>query len=167
MTHTDARIRAATDGDWPRIWPFFSAIIAAGETYAYPEDLTIETGRGWWMPGPPSQTVVLEDDGSIAGSATMGPNRPGRGDHVGTASFMVDPASAGRGIGRSLASYVLEWHRAQGFSAIQFNAVVETNLAAVHLWQAFGFQIIGTVPRAFRSATHGMVGLHVMHLDLG
>jgi GNAT superfamily N-acetyltransferase len=163
---SDGRIRSAVADDWPRIWPFFSAIVDAGETYAFPEDLTVETGRSWWMSEPPSQTVVLEDDGLILGSATMGPNRPGRGDHVGTASFMVDPAATGRGVGRALASYVVGWHRTQGFSAIQFNAVVETNAAAVHLWQAFGFEIIGTVPRAFRSASHGEVGLHVMHLDL-
>ena len=29
---------------------------------------------------------------------------------------------------------------------MQFNAVVETNAAAVHLWQDLGFAIIGTVP---------------------
>jgi L-amino acid N-acyltransferase YncA len=166
VTAVDTRIRAATDQDWPRIWPFFSAIVAAGETYAFPDDLTLETGRSWWMARPPGQTVVLEEGGVVLGSASMGPNRPGRGDHVGTASFMVQPVAAGRGIGRALASYVVDWHRAHGFSAIQFNAVVETNLAAVHLWQAFGFEIVGTVPRAFRSATHGEVGLHVMHLDL-
>jgi GNAT superfamily N-acetyltransferase len=96
----------------------------------------------------------------------MGPNRPGRGDHVGTASFMVDPEAAGRGVGRALASYVVDWHREQGYAAIQFNAVVETNTAAVHLWESLGFETIGTVPRAFRSSTHGEVGLHVMHLDL-
>jgi L-amino acid N-acyltransferase YncA len=162
----DPRIRPATDDDWPRIWPFFAEIVAAGETYAYPDDLTVETGRGWWMSKPPSQTVVLDHDGRVLGSATMGPNRPGRGDHVGTASFMVDPAAAGRGVGRALASYVVDWHRGHGFAGIQFNAVVETNAAAVRLWQSLGFEIIGTVPRAFRSATHGEVGLHVMYLDL-
>jgi GNAT superfamily N-acetyltransferase len=159
-------VTAATHDDWPRIWPFFAEIVAAGETYAYPDDLTVETGRGWWMSKPPSQTVVLYDDDHVLGSATMGANRPGRGDHVGTASFMVDPAAAGRGIGRALASYVVDWHREHGFAAIQFNAVVETNAAAVHLWQSLGFEIVGTVPRAFRSATHGEVGLHVMYLDL-
>jgi L-amino acid N-acyltransferase YncA len=166
VTPPDPRIRPATDDDWARIWPFFSTIVAAGETYAFPDDLTLETARGWWMSEPPSLTVVLEDDGQIVGSAKMGPNRPGRGDHVGTASFMVDPAASGRGVGRSLASYVVDWHREQGFRGIQFNAVVETNTAAVHLWQALGFEIIGTVPRAFRSAAHGEVGLHVMYLDL-
>jgi len=166
VTLADPRIRPATAADWPRIWPFFSTIVAAGETYAFPDGLTVETGRGWWMSEPPALTVVLEDAGRILGSAKMGPNRPGRGDHVGTASFMVDPEAAGRGVGRALASYVVEWHRDQGFRGIQFNAVVETNAAAVHLWQTLGFEIIGTVPRAFRSAAHGEVGLHVMYLPL-
>ena len=47
--------------------------------------------------------------------------------------------------------------------AMQFNAVVETNTAAVKLWQDLGFTIIGTVPEAFDSPAHGRVGLHVMH----
>ena len=166
MTPADPRIREATDEDWPRIWPFFSAIVAAGETYAFPEDLTVATGRGWWMEEPPARTVVLEEGDRILGSAKMGPNRPGRGAHVGTASFMVDPAAAGQGVGRALASYVVDWHREQGFAGIQFNAVVETNTAAVHLWRSLGFEIVGTVPGAFRSRTQGDVGLHVMYLPL-
>ena len=61
---------------------------------------------------------------------------------------------------------MIDWHRRQGYAGIQFNAVVETNMAAVRLWQDLGFRILGTVPGAFRSATHGPVGLHVMFLDL-
>jgi L-amino acid N-acyltransferase YncA len=163
---SDPRIRPATDDDWSEIWLFFAAIVADGETYAYPDDLTTDEARGLWMEQPPGLTVVLEDDGRVLGTAKMGPNRPSRGDHVGTASFMVDPAASGRGIGRALATYVVDWHRQQGYDGIQFNAVVETNAAAVHLWQALGFEVIGTVPGAFRSARHGRVGLHVMYLPL-
>ena len=115
---------------------------------------------------PPGQTVVLVEAGIVLGSATMGPNRPGRGSHVGTASFMVAEAARGRGVGRRLGEYVVRWHREAGFDAIQFNAVVETNTAAVRLWQDLGFAVIGTVPGAFESRTHGRVGLHVMHLKL-
>jgi ribosomal protein S18 acetylase RimI-like enzyme len=79
---------------------------------------------------------------------------------------MVDPVCAGRGVGRELASYTVDWHRVQGYAAIQFNAVVETNGAAVHLWESLGFRIVGTVPGAFRSRRHGRVGLHVMYLPL-
>ena len=162
----DRRIRPATETDWPELWPIFAAIVAEGETYAYPEDLTSEQARELWMERPPGLTVVLEECGRILGTAKMGPNRPARGDHVGTASFMVDPAAAGRGVGRALATYVVDWHRQQGYAGIQFNAVVETNAAAVHLWESVGFRIMGTVPGAFRSATHGRVGLHVMYLPL-
>jgi GNAT superfamily N-acetyltransferase len=69
-------------------------------------------------------------------------------------------------VGRALAEHVVEWHREQGFRGIQFNAVVETNTGAVTLWQSVGFEIIGTVPGAFRHPTQGYVGLHVMHLSL-
>ena len=159
-------IRPATDDDWPLIWPFFDATVQEGETYAYPLDLTSEQARGLWMERAPGATVVLEEDGQVLGSAKMGPNRPGHGDHIGTASFMVSPDARGRGVGRSLGEYVVQWHRDQGYAGIQFNAVVETNTAAVALWQSLGFEIVGTVPGAFRSPTHGPVGLHVMFLTL-
>jgi len=159
-------IRAATADDWPAIWPIFRDTVAAGETYAYPEDLTSQEASTLWMERPPGLTVVLVEGGRVLGTAKMGPNRPGRGDHVGTASFMVASDTRGRGVGRRLGEWVLAWHRDQGFRAIQFNAVVETNTAAVALWQALGFVVVGTVPGAFRSQAHGDVGLHVMWLDL-
>ncbi len=53
-----------------------------------------------------------------------------------------------------------------GYRAMQFNAVVETNTAAVRLWQSLGFEIIGTVPEAYDHRACGVVGLHVMHLRL-
>jgi len=159
-------IRRATAGDWPQIWPIFDATVRAGETYAYPTDLTPDSARDLWMEPPPGQTVVLEEGASILGTAKMGPNRPGPGNHIGTASFMVAPEARGRGVGRALAEHVVQWHRDEGYRGIQFNAVVETNLAAVRLWQALGFEIVGTVPGAFRSPTQGYVGLHVMFLPL-
>lgn len=159
-------IRPATSQDWPRIWPFFSATVEAGETYTYPVGLSSNEGRDLWLRPPPGHTVLLEDGGEVLGSATMGPNRPGNGDHVGTASFMVAPAARGRGVGRALGDYVLAWHREQGFRGIQFNAVVETNVAGVRLWRSLGFEVVGTVPGAFRSPSSGYVGLQVMYLSL-
>lgn len=167
------RAREHQDRDRGRLardWPFWREVVEAGDTYAYPLGAGSEQARGWWFDG--SHVVVLEEDvpgsgRSVLGSAKMGPNRPGRGSHVGTASFMVAAAARGRGVGRLLGEHVVAWHRAQGFAGIQFNAVVETNTAAVRLWQDLGFEIVGTVPGSFDSATHGRVGLHVMYLDLG
>jgi L-amino acid N-acyltransferase YncA len=159
-------IRTATDADWPRIWPIVEAVVREGETYTYPTDLTSEQARDLWMERPPGRTVVVEDGGELLGTAKMGPNKPGHGDHVGTASFMVAAAGRGRGVGRALGEHVVAWHREHGYRGIQFNAVVESNTAAVRLWRSLGFEVVGTVPGAFRSPAHGYVGLHVMYLPL-
>jgi|GEM_PF-4279412 len=76
---------------------------------------------------------------------------------------MVDPAHAGRGVGRALAVHVIDLARDAGYRAMQFNAVVETNHVAVHLWQSLGFEILATIPESFDHPAHGLVGMHVMH----
>lgn len=160
------RIRRAEDDDWPAIYPFFREIVAAGHSYAYPENLSLEQARGLWMESPPGRTVVAVDGSTVLGSAKMGPNRPGRGAHVATGSFMVDPRHSGRGVGRALGEDLIDWARAAGYRSIQFNAVVETNQVAVRLWRSLGFEVLATVPEAFDHPDHGLVGLHVMYLKL-
>jgi len=156
-------IRAAQEKDWPSIYRIFRDTVDAGTTYALPERLSLEEARPFWMESPPALTVIAIDEGVVLGSAKMGPNRPGRGAHVATASFMVDATQQGRGVGTALGTYALEWARSGGDLAMQFNAVVETNEAAVHLWTKLGFEILTTVPKAFRHSEFGLVGLHVMY----
>jgi len=69
-------------------------------------------------------------------------------------------------VGRALGEEVVRWAQAEGYHGIQFNAVVETNTAAVRLWQSLGFRIMATIPEAFDHARHGRVGLHVMYREL-
>lgn len=158
------KIREATAEDWPAIWPFFREITAAGETYTYPRDTTEEQGRAMWMLEPPNRTVVaVDDDGTVLGSAKMNRNHMGPASHVASASFMVAPEHSGRGVGRALGEYVLAWARAEGYRAMQFNAVVETNTRAVALWRSLGLEVMTTLPEAFHHPQHGYVGLHVMY----
>jgi len=120
-------IRDATSEDWPQIFPIFATIVSEGRTYAYPENLSSGEAQDLWMLKPPGRTVVAAEDDAIVGTATMSPNRPGRGSHIATASFMVDPATRSRGVGRALGEYMLAWATDQGYRGVQFNAVVETN----------------------------------------
>jgi GNAT superfamily N-acetyltransferase len=159
-------IREANEGDWDDIFPFFRAIVDAGETYAYPSGLEKDEARELWMERPPALTVVAQLDGDVVGSAKMGPNRPGRGSHVATASFMVSPQHQGQGVGMALGKFMVAWARESGYHSVQFNAVVETNSGAVHLWESLGFTVLATVPQAFDHAKYGLVGLHVMYLPL-
>lgn len=156
-------IRTATPQDWPGIWGFLSGVVAAGETYTYPQDMGPDEGRAVWMLTDPWVVLVAEEGDRILGTAKYGPNWPGRGSHVANASFVVDPAAAGQGIGRALAERVLADAAAGGYRAMQFNAVVSTNSGAIALWESLGFRILATVPEAFDSPTHGLVGLHLMH----
>jgi L-amino acid N-acyltransferase YncA len=155
-------IRDATGDDWPAIYPIFDSIVREGRTYAYPENLSSDEARVYWVAQAPGRTIVAVEDDVILGTSTMGSNRPGRGSHIATASFMVSPDARRRGVGRALGEHMLDWAREQGYRGVQFNAVVETNTAAVRLWQSIGFEIIGTVPGAFSHVDDGYVGLHVM-----
>jgi GNAT superfamily N-acetyltransferase len=161
------QIRNATLDDWPSIWPFMSRIVAAGETFSWDRDIGEDQARTWWFPEPPGRTVVaLADDGTVVGTAVSGPNHGGPAAHVATASFMVDPDRSGQGVGRALGEHVLDRARADGFRAMQFNAVVESNTRAVALWRLLGFEILTTVPEAFDHPTDGYVGLHIMYRRL-
>lgn len=160
-------IREATADDWPSIWPFLREIVAAGETYTLPLDISESLAREIWMLPAPNRTVVaVDDDGTVLGSAKMNQNHLGPASHIASASFMVDGQYSGRGVGRALGEYVVEWARAAGFRAMQFNAVVESNTRAVALWKSLGFEIIGTLPEGFLHPVKGYVGLHIMHLRL-
>ena len=121
-----------------------------------------------WMVGPPGRTTVAcNEREEIIGTANMYANRAGPGAHVASASFMVATPARGDGIGRALVEDAVDWARAAGFRAMQFNAVAATNTAAVGLYESLGFTMVGTVPEAFEHPEHGLVGLHVMHLRLG
>ncbi|MEU1486639.1 GNAT family N-acetyltransferase [Streptomyces sp. NPDC005752] len=160
-------IREATDEDWPAIWPFFHAIVAAGETFTYPTDLGEDLARGWWiLPGPDRTVVAVDDAGTVLGTAKMNRNHMGNGSHIASASYMVDPERSGRGVGRALCEYTVDWARTAGYRAMQFNAVVETNTNAVRLYRSLGFEIIGTLPEGFNHPEQGYVGLHIMHKPL-
>ncbi|MEV6972554.1 GNAT family N-acetyltransferase [Kitasatospora sp. NPDC093806] len=161
-------IREATTQDWPAIWAFFHPIVTAGETYTYPLDLSYEDGQAWWLLPEPNRTVVAVDEttGAVLGTAKMNRNHMGNSAHIASASYMVDPAHGGRGVGRALAEHTIDWARQSGYRAMQFNAVVASNEHAVKLYESLGFTITGTIPEGFHHPVHGYVGLHIMHRPL-
>jgi L-amino acid N-acyltransferase YncA len=161
-------IRDATPADWPVIWAFMRRIVAAGETFSWNRDMAEDRAREIWLSPPqPGRTVVAVDDAdTVIGTAVCHPNHGGPGSHVATASFMVDPDHAGRGAGRALGEHVVAQARADGYRAMQFNAVVETNTWAVALWRSLGFEVLTTVPEAFHHPVKGYVGLHIMYQRL-
>jgi GNAT superfamily N-acetyltransferase len=155
-------IRPDTPADADALWPILQAVIAEGETYAFPPDMGRAEALALWHP-PGGHTFVAELDGRIAGTSLLKANQPGLGSHVANCGYMVAPGARGRGVGEALCRHSLDAARALGFLAMQFNSVVSTNRGAIALWQRCGFSIVGTVPLAFRHPTDGLVDIHVMH----
>ncbi|MEY2501733.1 MAG: hypothetical protein QOI07_2067 [Verrucomicrobiota bacterium] len=154
-------IRDAQDSDRDAIWEIFRATVAPGDAFVYDPNTQREEAMAYWF-ADGTRTYVAETDGRILGSYILRANRPGLGNHVANAGFMVDPASRGSGVGRAMGEHALSEARRLGYRAMQFNFVISTNESAVHLWQQLGFKIVGTLPGAFRHAQKGFVDAYVM-----
>ena len=155
-------IRDATSRDWPAIWPIFEEIVRSGDTYAYPADTDEPTGESLWMTKP-DRTFVFEHDGKILGTYYLKTNQDGPGNHVCNCGYMVSAAARGMGIARHMCEHSQGVAVSMGFSAMQFNFVASSNDVAVGLWKKLGFDVVGTLPRAFNHPTLGLVDAFVMY----
>jgi L-amino acid N-acyltransferase YncA len=156
-------IRPATDADWDQMWRIFQAVVATGTTYVFAADTPETDARPYWLTPGTRSFVAADDDGAIVGMYRLTENRPALGSHVANASFMVAPNQQGRRIGDALCRDCLREAKRAGFQAMQFNFVVSTNTGAVALWKKFGFEIVGTLPKAFQHREHGLVDAYVMY----
>ena len=158
-------IRAATEADRDAIWNIFHEIIAAGDTYAFDPKMSREEALAYWFRAD-TRTYVAEKNGRVVGTYILKPNQLGSGSHVANAAFMVAPASERLGVGRRMAEHCLSEARRMGFHAMQFNFVISTNTRAIRLWKKLGFDIVGTLPGAFRHPEKGYVDVYVMFRSL-
>jgi len=159
------KIRLFQPDDWPRVWAILEPVFRAGETYPQSTDITESEARAYWIEHA-TATYVAESDDQVVGSYYLRPNQPTLGGHVANAGYVVAERARGRGLGKALGRHSCAAAREHGFRALQFNLVVATNVASIRAWQAIGFEIVGTLPGAFRHARLGYVDAHVMHKPL-
>jgi ribosomal protein S18 acetylase RimI-like enzyme len=157
--------RPALPEDASAIWAILQPIIRVGEFYALPRDMTQDEAIGYWT-GADRETYVAVEGGRVRGTYYLRANQLGGGSHVANCGYATAAEASGRGIGRSMCEHSLEVARIKGFRAMQFNFVVSTNEGAVRLWQALGFEIVGTLPGAFAHPDKGDVDAFVMFRKL-
>ncbi len=158
-------IRPATADDHAAIWRLLEPVIRAGETYALPRDMTAAAALAYWM-GAEKKTFVAEADGVAVGTYYIRANNQGGGGHVANCGYVTAPEAGGRGVARAMCEHSLQYARARGFRAMQFNFVVSSNERAVRLWQDLGFFTAGRLPGAFNHPSLGFVDALVMFLPL-
>lgn len=156
------KIRPVLPTDKEALWAIIEPVIRAGDTYMYAPDSSREKMLGIWYDSE-KYAYVAEDNGKIVGTFFLKANQPDLGSHVVNAGYMVHPEARGRGIAEQMCRFSIVEAKRLGFLAMQFNCVISTNTTAVRLWQKCGFDIIGTLPKAYQHAQLGLVDAHVMY----
>ena len=125
-----------------------------------------QTQKMWLLDPAASYVAYSSVTGELLGAYLLKPNYEGRGSHVANATYMVGRRQRGQGIGRLLGEHSIAQARQSGYRAMQFNAVVSANTAAVRLWEELGFARIGTVPQGFRLPDGSYSDLYIMYRTL-
>lgn len=141
-------IRAYREQDVAAMVRIWNQVVEEGVAFPQEDDLDEESGKAFFA--AQSYCGVAEEDGVIMGLYILHPNNCGRCGHISNASFAVDSAIRGKHIGEKMVTDCLEQAKKLGFGILQFNAVVENNVHARHLYERLGFVQIGTVPKGFR-----------------
>lgn len=141
-------IRKYKEEDIPEMIRIWNSVVDEGVAFPQDECLDAESGRRFFA--SQSYCGVADDDGAVVGLYILHPNYIGRLSSISNASYAVDSGCRGKHIGEKLVSDSLVRAGEFGFGILQFNAVVENNIHARHLYERLGFVHIGTVPRAFR-----------------
>lgn len=141
-------VRKYTDADVPAMVRIWNKVVEDG--VAFPQEEYLDDASGLAFFAAQSYCGVAEADGKVVGMYILHPNNIGRCGHLCNASYAVDAACRGAHIGEALVKDCLAQAKALGFRIIQFNAVVESNVHARHLYERLGFKLLGTVPEGFR-----------------
>ena len=158
-------IRSVRPDDAAALWSILEPVIRAAETYTLPRDMDRDTALAYWLSAE-HEVFVAEDASQLVGTYFLQPNQLGGGSHVANCGYITAPFATGRGVARAMCEHSLQRARERGFSAMQFNFVVSSNVRAVRLWESMGFQIVGRLPGAFQHPTLGYVDAFVMYRNL-
>ena len=141
-------IRKFEDKDIPSMIAIWNEVVEEG--IAFPQEETLDETTGKEFFASQSHTGVAEENGKIFGLYILHPNNVGRCGHICNASYAVSRDARGKHIGEQLVTDCLKKGKELGFRVLQFNAVVESNVHARHLYERLGFKQLGTIPGGFR-----------------
>ncbi len=159
------KIREATPKDYDAIWEIFKKVIKTGDTYVFdPKTQKKDLTKHWFASY--MKTYVVEENNKILGTYIIKPNQIDLGSHICNCSYMVDPDSQGKGIGKILCEHSLKNAKEIGYKAMQFNSVVSTNIPAIKLWEKYNFEIIGTIPKGYKHSSLGYVDAYIMFREI-
>jgi L-amino acid N-acyltransferase YncA len=156
------QIRPYEAADWPAVWALLEPVFRAGETFPQDPAITEAEAQVAWVKQNQAVMTAVDPARAVVGTYTLKPNSLALGAHVANAGYVVAEQCRRQGIGSRLCQHSLQTARRLGFRAMQFNLVVSTNTAGIRCWQRNGFEVVGTLPGAFRHQRLGYVDALVM-----
>lgn len=143
-------VRAYEKADLDAMIQIWNEVVEEGIAFPQEELLNDQTGAEFFA--SQTYTAVAEDENghAVHGLYILHPNNVGRCGHICNASYAVRSKSRGRHIGEMLVLDCLHQAKRFGFTVLQFNAVVESNVHARHLYERLGFIPLGVIPKGFR-----------------
>lgn len=159
-------IRPLAETDWVATWQIIEAEFRTGKTYAFSPEITEEEAHKVWVEMPSATFIAVAEDDNVLGTYFIKPNQPSLGAHVCNCGYIVAECARGKGIASEMCRHSQREALSRGFRAMQYNLVVSTNSVAVRLWKRHGFELIGTLPKAFRHPQLGFVDAFIMYKQL-
>ncbi len=156
------QIRPYAAADWPALWALLEPVFRAGETFPHDPAISEAEAKVAWLEQSQAVMVTVDATGTLVGTYYLRPNALALGAHVANAGYAVAEHARRQGVGSRLCQHSLQAARRLGFRLMQFNLVVSTNTAGIRCWQRNGFQVVGTLPGAFRHKQLGYVDALVM-----
>ncbi len=143
------QIRGYNKNDLTQMIEIWNEIVEDGIAFPQEESLNPETGAVFFSSQSYCGVAVNEND-EVIGLYILHPNNVGRCGHICNASYAVLSSCRGQHIGEKLVTDCIQKAKEIGFLILQFNAVVETNIHARHLYERLGFHQLGVIPKGFR-----------------
>ncbi|MEM9739531.1 MAG: GNAT family N-acetyltransferase [Pseudomonadota bacterium] len=154
-------IRHATPDDYAAISEIILPVFRNGETYTIDPKISESDAIAYWT-GNDKKTFVAEVEGDILGTYYLRPNQAGGGSHICNCGYMTHANATRRGVASVMCAHSLEYAKSIGFRGMQYNFVVGTNVGAIRLWQKFGFETVGRLPKSFKHPSAGYVDAFVL-----
>ncbi len=137
--------------DLPQMTRIWNEVVEKGNAFPQTDLLNAEGAEEFFASQTVSAVAQDKNSGEIVGLYILHPNNIGRCGHISNASYAVSPEYRGLHIGEKLVKDCLEKAKREGFKLLQFNAVVQSNVHARHLYERLGFTCLGRIPGGFKT----------------
>ena len=144
------KVREFNESDIQAANEIWNEVVEDGVAFPQEECLTEKSGLEFFKSQSYTGIAYDEETGDIVGLYILHPNNVGRCGHICNASYAVRRDIRGEHIGEKLVLDCISVAKKKGFGVLQFNAVVASNVHALHLYKRIGFTPLGVIPGGFR-----------------